>query len=464
MGGDARRAVDILRDEGVQSLVVKGARRAARAVREAGRGSRPRAALGRAVRNGRRALVISRTEGTRSLAVKTLDRARVSLVTAEPSLAPRQEIRMLVRYEDALETDWTHPRPWATSPLTVRERGLNTAWIMHPPGESSGGAQNIVRFIRYLEDAGHRATIYLYHSADHAIDATYLRQLISANTSYVDIAADFRAYSPSVGVAPDTDALFATGWETAYPAFRDPSPARRFYFVQDFEPAFYPVGSEHVLAENTYRFGFHGITAGRWLSEKLAADYGMRTSAFGFAADLSNYSFTRTQPGEDIFFYARPVTTRRGFELGVMALQHVARAQPDRTIHLAGWDTSNYDLPFAHVNHGTMRISDLNELYNKCAVGLVLSLTNLSLLPLELLASGVIPVLNRGDNNLKVAQNDFIRYADPSPHALASALMQEMDRPDPHEHARRAAASVSGLSWDEPGREFVNILVEAMRG
>jgi hypothetical protein len=94
----------------------------------------------------------------------------------------------------------------------------------------------------------------------------------------------------------------------------------------------------------------------------------------------------------------------------------------------------------------------------------VLSLTNLSLLPLELLASGVIPVLNRGDNNLKVAQNDFIRYADPSPHALASALMQEMDRPDPHEHARRAAASVSGLSWDEPGREFVNILVEAMRG
>lgn len=371
---------------------------------------------------------------------------------------------MLVGYDDALEADWTPPQPWVTEPLVVRDRGLSTAWIMHPPGESSGGAQNIFRFIRYLEEAGHRATIYLYHSADHAIDARYLKQLISANSSYPSIAAEFRAYSPTQGVDTDTDALFATGWETAYPAFRDPSPARRFYFVQDFEPAFYPVGSEHVLAENTYRFGFHGFTAGRWLSDKLAAEYGMRTSPFGFGADLRHYSLTRTEDREDVFFYARPVTTRRGFELGVMALQHVARAQPDRTIHLAGWDTSNYDLPFRHVNHGALRIDALNDIYNQCAAGLVLSLTNMSLLPLELLSSGVIPVLNKGPNNDKVVQNDFIRYADPSPHALAVALMDEVARPDRADYARRAAASVADMSWDQPGREFVQLVVEAMRG
>jgi O-antigen biosynthesis protein len=425
---------------------------------------RLRGAVGRVLRMGRRAAVIARTEGTRSLAVKTLDRTRNRLAASQPTLVPRQEIRMLVKYEDALEADWTHPQPWATSPVVVRDRAISTAWIMNPPGESSGGAQNIFRFIKYLEEAGHRASIYLYHSADHAIDATYLRQLISANPSYPDVKADFHAYSPERGIAPDVDALFATGWETAYPAFRDRSPARRFYFVQDFEPAFYSVGSEHVLAENTYRFGFHGVTAGGWLAEKLAQDYGMRTSAFGFGADLRHYSLTRTEGRDDLFFYARPVTTRRGFELGVMALQHVAKAQPDRTIHLAGWDTSAYDLPFRHVNHATMRITDLNDLYNQCAVGLVLSLTNMSLLPLELLSSGVIPVLNRGPNNDKVVQNEFIRYADPSPHALAEALMEEMARPDRGEYARRAAASVADLTWDKPGRDFANILVEAMRG
>lgn len=454
MGGDARRAVEILRTEGARPLAVKAARRATQ-----GPG-----VTARALRTVRRAAVIARNEGMRSLTVKALDRTRQRLVTAQPGLAPRQEIRMLVRYEDALEADWTPTQPWAASPLVVRDRGLSTAWIMHPPGESSGGAQNIFRFIKYLEDAGHRASIYLYHSADHAIDATYLKQLISANTSYAPIAAEFHAYSHERGVAPDTDALFATGWETAYPAFRDPSPARRFYFVQDFEPAFYSVGSEHVLAENTYRFGFHGITAGHWLADKLAAEYGMRTSAFGFGADLRHYSLTRTEGRDGLFFYARPVTTRRGFELGVMALQHVARAQPDRPIHLAGWDTSNYDLPFAHINHGMLRIDQLNDIYNQCATGLVLSLTNMSLLPLELLASGVIPVLNRGENNTKVVQNDFIRYADPSPHALAEALMEEMARPDLAERARRAAASVAPMTWEKPGRDFVNLVVEAMRG
>ena len=378
-------------------------------------GGDARQAVGRALSAARRAAGILRDEGGRSLLLRLMDRFRARLVAGSLALAPRAEIRMLVRYEDALEADWTSPQPWAAAPVTVRDRGISTAWIMHPPGESSGGAQNIFRFIRYLEQAGHRAKIYLYHSADHPIDARYLKQLISANTSYAPIDAPFHAYTADEGIAPDVDALFATGWETAYPALRDPSLARRFYFVQDFEPAFYPVGSEHVLAENTYRFGFHGITAGRWLAEKLSRDYGMRTSAFEFGADLSNYSYVNPGRREDLFFYARPVTTRRGFELGVMALQHVARAEPDRTIHLAGWDTSAYDLPFSHVNHATMRVADLNDLYNKCAVGLVLSLTNMSLLPMELLASGVIPVLNRGENNDKVVQSEFIRYAEPAP-------------------------------------------------
>lgn len=453
MGVEARRGGTVLREG-----------KCLPASRIASKGARARAGVRRMFRVARRAVTLTRAEGARGVGVRALDRARARLIRNQPSLAPRSEIRMLVRYDDALECDWTRPRPWATAPVSVRDRGLSTAWIMHPPGESSGGAQNIFRFVKYLEDAGHRASVYLYHSADHRIDATYVRQLISASPSYPDVAAQFHAYDPVRGVAPDTDALFATGWETAYPAFLDPSPARRFYFVQDYEPSFYPVGSEHVLAENTYRFGFHGVTAGRWLSDKLAGDYGMRTSAFGFGAELRHYSFTNPERRNGVFFYARPVTTRRGFELGVMALQLIARENPEVPIHLAGWDISSYDLPFEHVDHGMLPITALNEIYNQCGVGLVLSLTNMSLLPLELLASGVIPVLNGGENNDKVVHNQFIRYAEPAPHALASAVLEELARPDLPGYAAKAAASVVDLSWDRPGREFVDIVVEAMRG
>lgn len=408
-----------------------------------------------------RVLGVLRDEGPRSLAIKVLDRVRGKLA-AGVAVSEKTKIRMLVRTQDASEVDWTVPAPWSTNPVTVVDRPIRTAWIMHPPGESSGGHQNIFRFIDYLERAGHEATVYLYHSADHAIDARYLEGLIRRSASYPHVKAHFQVYDGAV--APGTDAIFATGWETAYPAYLDPSDARRFYFVQDFEPAFYPVSSEHQFAENTYRFGFHGITAGGWLEQKLQREFGMRAQAFDFAADLTNYTYSNAERRDELFFYARPVTTRRGFELGVMALEHVARERPDVTIHLAGWDVSGYDLPFRYVDHAAMQVTELDALYNRCGAALVLSLTNMSLLPLELLASGVIPVINTGDNNSMVSDNPFLRYCEPTPKALARALIDVLDRPDQAAHAARAAQSVSGLSWDASGKQFVDILSEAMRG
>jgi hypothetical protein len=88
----------------------------------------------------------------------------------------------------------------------------------------------------------------------------------------------------------------------------------------------------------------------------------------------------------------------------------------------------------------------------------------MSLLPLELMASGVIPVLNEGPNNDKVVDSEFIRYAAPSPHALAEAVVAELARPDLTDRSANAAASVVPMTWDRPGRQFVDILVEAMRG
>jgi glycosyltransferase involved in cell wall biosynthesis len=410
----------------------------------------------------RRLVNVLRTQGPRVAAVKVLDRVRGRLVRGEVEAAPQVEIRMLVRTEDATDVDWTEPAPWTTSSATAVERPIRTAWIMHPPGESSGGHQNIFRFIDYLERAGHEATVYLYHSATHRIDAPYLQKLIRSSRNYPEVRARFVEYDGRV--APGTDAIFATGWETAYPAYRDPSDAKRFYFVQDFEPAFYPVGTEHVLAENTYRFGFHGITAGGWLATKLARDYGMRTTAFDFAADLRSYSYTNTGRRDDLFFYARPVTTRRGFELGVMALEHLARERPEVTLHFAGWDVSNYALPFRYVNHAAMPVTELDALYNQCAAALVLSLTNMSLLPLELLASGVVPVINTGENNSLVSDNPFLTYCEPTPKALARTLLDVLDNPDQAAHAARAAQSVAGLSWDRSGEQFTTFLTEAMRG
>ena len=365
----------------------------------------------------------------------------------------------LVLHDDVLGADWRTPR---AAPATAVARPFRTAWIMSPPGANSGGHQNIFRFLKMLEDAGHGVRIYLY-SAHPAVDLVEVRRLLAASSSFPRLAATIE-WLPATGLPHDVDAVFATSWETAYASFTDPLEARRFYFVQDFEPLFYPMSSEAVLAENTYRFGFFGITAGRWLATKLSRDYGMQTASFDFGSDPSRYHLIDDVTRDAVFFYARPETPRRGFELGVLALERFARQHPGIPIITAGQDLSRHRLPFAFENRGNVQVAELGALYNRCVAGLVLSLSNLSLLPLELLACGTIPVVNNGENNELVSSNPFIAYTDPSPAALADRLGETVARPDRDHYARQAAASVELASWDASAQQFLAAVERGMHG
>ena len=58
---------------------------------------------------------------------------------------------------------------------------------------------------------------------------------------------------------PASDAAISTLWTTAYSLLKFRHARRKFYFIQDFEPLFYPAGSTSALVEATYQFGFTGI-------------------------------------------------------------------------------------------------------------------------------------------------------------------------------------------------------------
>lgn len=397
----------------------------------------------------RRVWAAVRSRGPGYLARKAVERAFPN-ATARPSL---------VLHDDVIATDWRTPRPGRA--LTT-DRPLRTAWIMSPPGANSGGHQNIFRFLKFLEDAGHDVRIYLY-SAVRAVDLAEVRRLLSASTSYPRLNASIE-WMPAAGLPADLDAVFATSWETAYASFTDAVDARRFYFVQDFEPLFSPMSTEAVLAENTYRFGFFGITAGRWLATKLERDYGMRTASFDFGSEPRDYHLIDGVTRDAVFFYARPETPRRGFELGVLALERFAERHPEVPIITAGQDLSRHRLPFAFENRGNVQVGELGALYNRCVAGLVLSLSNLSLLPLELLACGTVPVVNTGENNELVSNNPFIAYTEPLPAALADRISETIERADRDGHARRAAASVELSSWDASAGQFLAAVERGMRG
>jgi hypothetical protein len=141
-----------------------------------------------------------------------------------------------------------------------------------------------------------------------------------------------------------------------------------------------------------------------------------------------------------------------------MALELFHREMPDCTIHLAGWDVSEWHVPFPYVNHKAVPINELNDLYNQCSAALVMSLTNMSLLPLELLASGTIPVVNDGPNNRLVSDNENIKYVEPSPRALADALIESVQINELSERSVEISRSVPSGGWEQSGEKFISIL------
>lgn len=399
----------------------------------------------------RKSVNVLKNEGAVSLGIKGLKKLRKTQIQHTNNPALKRKFTSLVDRKNVMDANWSE-KPYDAS---VAKKGVKAPytinWVMSPPS-GGGGHQNMFRFISLLDKMGHKNNIYLYSTFDDMTIAEAKENV----TSYSD--AKNLTFKKFDGTMVDADVIFATGWETAYPVFNTKSSAQKMYFIQDFEPYFYPMGTDYILAENTYRFGFHGITAGGWLSSKLSTEYGMVCDHYDFGANKDLYKVLNTEKRKEIFFYARPVTERRGFDLGIMALEIFHKAMPEYTINLAGWDVSEWDVPFPYVNHTALKISELPELYNKCSVALVMSLTNMSLLPLELLACGTIPVVNDAPNNRLVSDNPFISYTDPSPQALANALIETVKRENLPEYANKAAASVSADGWEVAGERFLGVL------
>jgi hypothetical protein len=340
------------------------------------------------------------------------------------------------------------------APVRVADRPLRIGWITMPPGAGSGGHTTMFRMIEGLERAGHDTRLYLYDiwHGDIARHERVVREnWTSVRATVHDITSD----------PTDVDVWIATSWQTAHVlASRPHLPGRRMYFVQDYEPYFYAHGAAYALAEDTYRFGFTGITAGAWLAQELAARFGMTTSHFEFGADLDIYSVASGVERDGVVFYTKPNVARRGHEMGMLALERFARARPEVPIHLFGDPVPR--IPFDAVPHGRVSPAGLDELYNSCRVGLSLSFSNVSLIPWELLASGAVPVVNDAPHNRIVLDNPEVAWSAATPAALATAVEAAYDSYDPASTPRRLASSVRHASWSDSADAVASFIASQM--
>jgi hypothetical protein len=340
---------------------------------------------------------------------------------------------------------------WAVPPLDPeRGRPLTVGWAMTPPGPGSGGHTTNFRMVQALEEAGHRCVIHLYDRHQSRVDfhASVIREHWPAMKA--------RVVDARMGLEP-ADAYVATSWESAHViGKRGSTPGRRLYFVQDYEPYFYPHGSEYALAEDTYRFGFRTIALGGMVAGRLRAIHQIPVDRIPFGTDLSVYHLTNNGPRNGVVFYAKPRVARRGYALATAALQLFHEQHPDQEIHLFGDPHIRPSFP-AQV-HGTVSPDKLAELYNRTIAGIAISFTNISLVPYEMLACGAIPVVNDDPFARAELSNSSVRWAKATPSAMANQLSAAVGCADIAAAAKRAADEVEELDWQKAKQEFVRIV------
>ena len=329
-------------------------------------------------------------------------------------------------------------------------------WVISNFYGASGGHRTIFRLTRALEEAGYEVRFYVFGETHFVSDSEATEVM---RKYYFPLRATVHV---GVGQMPPAEFCIASSWETAY-AVRDFEACRRkIYFVQDFEPSFYPASTEMRLAEETYRFGFDCMCAGRWLAQVMR-EYGNHAESFSLAYDPAVY-FAGPGPHvkNRVVFYARHETHRRGTELGLLALALLKRRLPDTEIVLFGSEGLPYRLPFGCTTAGILGERELADLYRGATVGLSVSLTNYSLVPQEMLACG-LPVVEMNLPALRAAYPDGgpgIRLAPPTPVGIAHALAEVLTLTESETRREREGASslVSHLSWTEAGRALVDFL------
>lgn len=247
----------------------------------------------------------------------------------------------------------------------------------------------------------------------------------------------------------ENDYFIETGWWTAYALqeayseYKDvvykPNPF--IYFIQDYEPGFYPWSSRYVMSEATYRSQYKQIAV--FNSSELKNH--MKNLGYSFYKEFvfepvfnaglkkwflenSNEPFKKKK---QLLIYGRPGTVRNAFELNVMALSEWVWKQEDIddwNILSAGEDFGDIDLGNGKVlkSLGKLSIEEYAKVLSETFAGISLMVSpHPSYPPLEMATYGVKVITNNyGIKNLSGFSRNIIALGRPTPSVIANKLYE----------------------------------------
>ena len=199
-------------------------------------------------------------------------------------------------------------------------------------------------------------------------------------------------------LSEEYDVCIATSWQTAY--YAQKISGYKVYFVQDYEPEFYETNDFSVLAKNTYSFDYHIISLGEWNAEKIKTNclsYSSKIDVVDFPYDPKEYNFDkrnyddyRNKKEITVACYIRFIGRRIPYICEYLlsnAKSYMGKQGYKLNVLFFGIDKKNrFD---GETNLGKLSREELFELYKKCDFGMTASMSNISLVPYEMLATGL---------------------------------------------------------------------------
>ena len=365
-----------------------------------------------------------------------------------------------------LEPDWSRHN-------NIDPKSLQIHWVIPNFTPGLGGHMTIFRTIDFLERCGHQCTIWVHSELkgnDKPSRLSYLHKrvidqyFIPLQTDQVYMLGNNQEDLDRVS----GDIVIATDRMSTYPVLGMRKFQKRFYFVQDYEPYFFAQGSSSILTEQSYasKNNFACICASPWLKQKMES-FGNSAVSFPLAVDHSVYHPKSEQQRSDhaIAFYVRRSTPRRLYELGLLALRELFDLGDHFEIITFGEkDLPDLGIPVKVRHAGILDADDLAKLYRQCTVGLVLSGTNYSLVPNEMMACG-LPVVDIDAEHTRLsyeAETAFLAKA--TPFGLASALSRLLNDDSFREsRAKSGLEKTKELQWDDSSQLIERFIHESLK-
>jgi GT2 family glycosyltransferase/glycosyltransferase involved in cell wall biosynthesis len=357
--------------------------------------------------------------------------------------------------------------PEKIASLRKKNRLQQITWLVPSFQHPYGGIHTILRFgHQWRQRHDVKSTFLVYDNPQTSVADLELR----AESIYPDLRGSFRVLRSRAELAelPKCDLAIATFWSSAYVVIGYRAAFARAYFVQDFEPLFYPAGTYYALAEQTYNLGLYGLFNSQGLHDFITGHYPMNGCWFEPTVDPAVFHNRRPEREGPIriFFYGRPATDRNAFELGISVLRRL-KQELGLAVEIisAGeaWSPEHYGLLGMVRNLGVLPYETTADLYRSCDIGLSFMFTkHPSYLPLELMACGVAVVANDNPANKWLFEHERnCLLAEPTSSCILEQLRRVTTDTALRQHLSVAGARRAGkTTWEQQIEKIYQALTQ----